>query len=221
MINCGIRLLPPDWKAMAWIDADIEFENPSWATDTLRILNGHADMIQLFSHAVDMDQNGNTMTVFNSGGYQHEHRIPHKSVPNYMHPGFAWACTRKAFEKMGGLYEHAILGSGDNIMMWSLLHSVDAAIHPDNHSEYIKSVHDFQDKCRGIRFSYVPGVIRHFFHGQKKNRKYNERFYILIKHQYRPSYLVHKDGLLVPTIECPHELLDDIMNYFRERNEDE
>jgi hypothetical protein len=31
----------------------------------------------------------------------------------------------------------------------------------------------------------------------------------------------NSDGLLIPTPECPTGLLEDIMQYFRERNEDE
>ena len=53
MINIGVkRLLPKNWKAFAWIDADIEFENPTWASDTLKILNGYKDIVQLFSYSV-------------------------------------------------------------------------------------------------------------------------------------------------------------------------
>lgn len=45
MINLGVRyLLPEKWKAFAWIDADIEFENSTWAVDTLKILNGSRDI---------------------------------------------------------------------------------------------------------------------------------------------------------------------------------
>lgn len=33
-------LLPTDWKAMAWVDAVLEFGNLWCATDTLRLLNG-------------------------------------------------------------------------------------------------------------------------------------------------------------------------------------
>jgi hypothetical protein len=56
MINIGVKkLLPPSWKAMAWIDADVEFENTDWAMVGLKVLNGCRDVIQLFSHAVDMD----------------------------------------------------------------------------------------------------------------------------------------------------------------------
>ena len=224
MINIGIqKLLPSDWKAVAWIDADIEFESNTWALDTLKILNGHSDIVQLFSHAVDMDKEELTMSVFNSGGYQHEKGNPYKLGINYWHPGFAWACTRKAYQQMNGLYDKGILGSGDNIMMMSLLGNVHKAINDDNTDQYLKTAYDFQDRVRTLRFGYVPGVIRHYFHGQKINRKYRERWQILVEHKYNPLEHLTKnsDGLYVPSKTCPHKLLDDIMSYFKERNEDE
>ena len=57
----------------------------------------------------------------------------------------------------------------------------------------------------------------------KKNRKYKERWQILVNHQYSPKqHVTHNaDGLLIPTSQCPPQLLADIMTYFRERNEDE
>jgi hypothetical protein len=224
MINLGIqKLLPSDWKAVAWIDADIEFESNTWAMDTLKILNGHSDIVQLFSHAVDMDKEELTMSVFNSGGYQHEKGNPYKLGVNYWHPGFAWACTRKAYEKMEGLYDQGILGSGDNIMMMSLLGNVDKAINDDNTPEYLKTAYKFQERVRTLRFGYVPGVIRHYFHGQKVNRKYRERWQILVEHKYNPLDHLEKDkqGLYVPSKTCTPKLLEDIMKYFQERNEDD
>ena len=56
MVRLGVHhLLPKNYKAFAWIDADIEFDSSSWALDTLKILNGSKDVVQLFSHCVDMD----------------------------------------------------------------------------------------------------------------------------------------------------------------------
>jgi hypothetical protein len=111
MINLGVKyLLHSTYKAFAWIDADIEFDNNNWALDTLRILNGSKDIVQLFSHCVDMDKNEYTMKIFNSAGYQfHKSHIHCKSGVNYWHPGYAWAITRKAYEKIKGLYDGAIL----------------------------------------------------------------------------------------------------------------
>lgn len=223
MINCGIRMLPNTWKAMAWIDADIEFESSSWALDTLKVLNGYADIVQLFSHALDMDHDEIPMHISTSAGYQYEKRVvPKPGHPNW-HPGYAWACTRKAYETMGGLYENAILGSGDNIMMFSLLGQVQKALHNKNEESYKQDAVEYQKRVKGLRFSYVPGVIRHYYHGSKANRRYRERWQILVDHHYIPSEHLKKDtqGLLVPTEACPPKLLEDIQRYFMERNEDE
>ncbi len=222
MINCGIRLLPEGWKAMAWIDADLEFESPTWALDTLKLLNGYADVVQLFSHAVDMDKEERTMTVANSAGYQYEKGLTITQGPNYWHPGYAWACTRAAYDKMGGLYENAILGSGDHVMMCALIGQVERSVHEKSEPSYKADAFAFQKKTRGLRFSYVPGVIRHYYHGTKANRKYRERWMILVEHRFDPMlHLVKKDGLLVPSSTCPPKLLSDIVQYFKERNEDD
>ena len=124
---------------------------------------------------------------------------------------------------MGGLYENAILGSGDNIMMCSLLGQADKSVHLNNSQEYKQDIYDYQTRVKNLRFSYVPGVIRHYYHGSKVNRRYKERWQILVDHGYNP--LIHikknKDGLLIPTDQCPAGLLVDILEYFKARNEDE
>jgi hypothetical protein len=177
----------------------------------------------LFSHAVDLDKDESTMHVANSGGYQYEKNLPYRMGINYWHPGYAWACTRKAYETMGGLYENAILGSGDQIMMLSLLGQVEKALNPNNHEEYKKDAFLFQERVKQIRFSYVPGVIRHYFHGTKANRRYRERWQILVDHKYVPHEHLKKEpnGLLVPSDACPPKLLEDILQYFKDRNEDD
>jgi hypothetical protein len=226
MVNLGIRkLLPSDWKAVAWIDADIEFENPTWAMDTLKILNGSKDIVQLFSHCVDMSPMGDAMKIFTSWGYQYSKGMPYVASPtNYWHPGYGWACTRKAYERMGGLFDKGILGSGDNIMALSFLQKgVVFALNKDNTQDYKDSVLEFQDRVKNMRFGYVPGVIRHYYHGTKASRNYGERWKILVNHKFCPStHLKYdKNGLLIPTSECPTQMLTEILAYFSERNEDD
>jgi len=232
MINVGVKkLLPSEWSAFAWIDADVEFESTTWATDALKLLNGSKDIIQLFSHAIDMDKNKKSMTVFSSFGYQFckGKKYGEKGL-EYWHPGYAWACTRKAYEKMGGLYEYGILGSSDNIMALSLIGHGIKAVDAKSTDGYKQTVIEFQNKVKNFRLGYVPGVIRHHFHGSKKNRKYTERWQILVKHLYDPLIHLHfdkenykKNGckVLVPGEKCPKDLISDIYKYFEERNEDE
>ena len=226
MINLGVqKLLPNNWKAFAWIDADIEFENPHWALETLKILNGTCDFIQLFSHAVDMNKNGDAMSIFSSFGFQYiKKRIYTKSHVNKMwHPGYAWACTKDAYNKMNGLYEHSIVGSGDNNMATSLIGLYNLSIHEYAHDDYKNDLFKYQSNILNLRLGYTPGVIRHYFHGFKKNRLYKERWEILISNQYSPKLHItkNKDGLLVPSPQCPSKLVNDIREYFFQRLEDD
>jgi hypothetical protein len=225
MINLGVKhLLPSDWKAMAWIDADIEFENCMWALDTLKILNGCRDIVQLFSHAVDMNANQDAMSIFSGFGFQYSKRRAYtkENINKMWHPGYAWACTRRTYERLGGLYEYSILGAGDNNIALSIIQQVEKSIHKDVHPDYHQSLLEYQNRGKNLRLGYVPGVIRHYFHGYKKNRKYTERWQILIHHQYSPFHHVTKyEDLLIPSSICPPDLLQDIMQYFTERNEDE
>ena len=225
MINIGVKkLLPKTWKAMAWIDADIEFENTSWALDALKVLNGSRDIVQLFSHAVDMDKHYNAMSIFPSFGFQYSKKSKYGGTGvNMWHPGFAWACTKKAYDKMDGLYELSICGAGDHNMCFSYIGNSQQSLNSETTDEYKHSIKDFESKVKQLRLGYVPGVIRHHFHGSKKNRKYQERWHILVDNKYNPEIHITKnnDGLLVPSNSCPKAMLDSILQYFKERNEDE
>jgi hypothetical protein len=224
MINIGVKkLLPPNWKTVAWIDADVEFENPYWAADTLRILNGSRDIVQLYSHCVDMARDMTAMRVFQSFGFQYSKGLKYTmSGVNFFHPGFAWACTRRAFEKLGGMYEHAILGSGDYIMTMALINKAIECVNRGETEEYLQHVLEYEQQMKRLRLGYIPGVIRHHYHGSKNNRGYDHRWKILIKYAYNPRiHVTHdKQGLLVPTKACPEDMLKEIRDYFFSRQED-
>jgi len=225
MINIGVKkLLPSNWKAMAWLDADIEFENYNWVSDTLKVLNGSKDIIQLWSQADNMDNDKSTINIPNSFGYQYAKGNKYSGIGvNFWHPGYAWACTRQAYEKMGGLYDKAILGSGDSIMALCLIKDGLRAIKDTSTFGYKKSIIEYQKNVEGLRFGYIPGVVRHYYHGTKENRKYTERWLILLKHEFDPYTFLdyNDDGLLVPTKACSYELIQEISNYFKERKEDD
>jgi hypothetical protein len=224
MINLGIKhLLPSNWKAVAWVDADVEFDNPYWATYTLRVLNNGKDFVQLFTNAFDMDIDEQILNIFTGFGYQYSKNFKKGKGLNYWHPGFAWACNRKAYEQIGGILDESILGSGDNIMCHSFIKQAPQRLKKGMTNEYMDFVKDKQDKFDGLNLGYIPGTIRHFYHGKKENRNYYGREDILIRHKYDPNTFIRRDakGLIIPSETCPKEFLKDIMDYFEERNEDE
>jgi hypothetical protein len=225
MINLGVqKLLPKNYKAFAWIDADIEFESSTWALDTLKILNGCKDVVQLFSHAVDMNKEQMNLNLFNGFGYSFTKQKPYTTKSSdYWHPGFAWAITRKAYEKIGGLYDKGVLGSGDNIIAMSFINKVSYSSNQLYSDDYNQSMLDYQVMASRLRLGYIPGVVRHYYHGTKINRKYTERWKILQEYKYSPITDITYDekGILIPTANFSEEFRADIMTYFRERKEDD
>ena len=225
MINLGVKyLLPKDYKAFAWIDADIEFESSTWALDTLKILNGHKDIVQLFSHCVDMDEEKNNLNIFNSFGYCFEKQKNYTTKgTDYWHPWYAWAITRKAYEKLNGLYDKGILGSCDSIIAMSLINKCNSITNSNYHIDYNNSMLVYQNIASKLRLGYTPGIIRHHYHGSKANRKYTERWKILMNYKFSPYTHITYDlsGIIIPTQSFSQEFKNEIYNYFKERKEDE
>ena len=225
MVNLAVKyLLPKNYKAFAWIDADVEFDSSSWALDTLKILNGCKDVVQIFSHCVDMAKDESSLNVFNGFGYSFSKNKKYKTNrSDFWHPGYAWAITRRAYESIGGIYDKGVLGSGDKIFALSLINKSEKMNHDNYHEDYNNSMTEYQKKTKLLRLGYIPGVIRHYFHGSKKNRQYTERWQILMNHQFSPDQDITYDdfGVLVPTEKMTEEFKADIMNYFVERKEDD
>jgi hypothetical protein len=225
MVNLAVaKLLPRNWKAFAWIDADIEFESATWAMDTLKILNGAKDVVQLFSHCIDMARDQTSLNIFNGFGYSFAKNKKYTQTgKDYWHPGYAWAMTRRAYEKVGGIYDKGVLGSGDNIMALSFIGKCSAMTNEEYSEDYNNSMFEYQIKAKTLRLGYTPGTIRHHYHGSKANRRYTQRWQILINHGYSPiKHLVYdENGILVPTAEFSEEFQADILNYFQERKEDD
>ena len=106
-------------------------------------------------------------------------------------------------------------------MAMSFINKVDKMNNISYHPDYNNSMLEFQDKSKNLRLGYVHGVIRHYFHGSKKNRQYTERWELLKKNQYSPKDLTYDNGILIPTENFTKEFQDDILNYFKERKEDD
>jgi hypothetical protein len=223
MINIGVqKLLPKNWKYMAWIDADIEFDSCHWSFDTINLLKNNYDIVQLFSVALDLNEDNVAMNIFQSYGYKYVegYANENKKGINYWHPGYAWAIRRDAYDKIGKLYDLDIVGSGDYRMAKAIVGELCfyKGVTDGTKNNFIEWVQN----ANGLLLGYVPGVIRHYYHGDKADRKYVERNDILINHNYDATIHIeyNEDGIIVPTELCPKSLLDDIYNYFSQRNED-
>lgn len=223
MINIGIKkLLPSDWKSVAWIDGDIEFDNPNWHIDALKILTKF-DIVQLFTTCMDLDKDGIPMNIWQSYGYKFTQgeKFRNNRGLNYWHSGYAWACTRQFYDKIGGLYDKGIIGSGDYILTQGILKYIASA--DKTLKGFNKDITQYVDNLYNITVGYVPNNIRHHYHGSKVNRKYIERNEILVKYNYDPKIHItyDEDGIIIPTEDMSEDFINDIKLYFSQRNEDD
>jgi hypothetical protein len=235
MINLALARLPTDWEYVAWIDADIMFQNPYWLAETVQQLQHHM-VVQLFAQAVDLGPRHEIMQThrgFVKGYFDEGFKCPnmkHKDwgyygygpTGSFAHPGYAWAARREALEHTGGLLEFAILGSGDHHMAMALIGEAAKTFPSNIHSRYAFKIMQWQD--RAVRYlhrdiGFVDGTLLHYWHGKKIDRNYRGRWVIL--DEYDPDLDIKRDtqGLFVLTDNNP-KLRDGIRMYFRNRNED-
>lgn len=189
LINLGVESLPRSWKYMAWIDADLEFLNQNWVRSTLFELQD-ADVVQMWRSAINLGPNGETVKTDKSFAYMFVGSQTQWSPTDkygFWHPGYAWACTRSAYDRMGGLVEWAILGSGDRHMAMGFaglaLQSCPGTVH-DNYKGLLRL---FESRVSDFKVSWVDGTIVHHWHGSFANRRYKERWDILTKNSYDPA----------------------------------
>ena len=223
LINIGEKFLPKNWVHLAWLDADILFLNQNWVDETKEALEFY-DVVQLFQSAVNLGPRGETIKVDKSFGYMHSQSgTPYTLNDKYgfWHPGYAWACNRGAWKKMGGLIDWAILGSADRhmAMAWA---GISEYSRPGNMGEtYKQMISDFQAECKGFRLGNINGTILHEWHGRLEDRKYKERWSILIENKFDPVNDIGytREGVLQLT-DAGKRMEESLKAYFVERKED-
>lgn len=247
-LNLMVQRLPRDWKYVAWIDADVTFARPDWAQETLHLLQ-HWDVIQMFSQVHNLGPDYGVLT--NRGSFMwnftENREAPHHPdfrrhplgtyTPNpgysgaghgrWQHTGFAWAARRSAFDQLGGLLDHAILGSGDYHMATALIGNVELSLNNEFPKRYVELCKIWEQRAAMIRnnpnggVGFMPGAILHHFHGTTKNRSYNQRWKLLARCNFNPDLDLRRDnqGLWQLSGRNP-ELRDGLRVYNRVRDED-
>ena len=109
-------------------------------------------------------------------------------------------------------------------MACALITRVDESIHGDMSRTYCRYWHRWQERAfLSVRqnIGYVPGLLLHYWHGAKRDRKYVDRWQILTRNKFDPAEDLIRDaqGLWQLSGNKP-QLRDDIRDYFSQRNED-
>lgn len=240
LINLAIKRTineDPSAKYFAWVDADIEFSSGSWIKDTIEAIDS-ADaagggFVQLFSNATHLGPNGENTTAtpsfaaqFAAGKTYASHR--HTNT-DYWHPGFAWGCSRSTLERFEARQAPGVylidrtLGGADRHMAMAFIRLHEDSVPNEMSAAYRQMVVNWAEGAVDMTLRPVAGTIRHYWHGSLANRKYVERWDILSQHNFDPSrdMTYNEEGVLVWSEAASRSLMANVLQYFRDRQEDE
>ncbi len=142
----------------------------------------------------------------------------------YPHTGYVWAATRHAMESVGGLFDIAALGAGDYHMALALIGHADKSMPAQVNGSYRKQLKEWETRAlRDINFNlgYLQGTVEHNFHGRKSDRRYIDRWQIILEHGFDPDADIMRNshGVLELTCRKP-KMRHDLDVYLRQRAED-
>jgi hypothetical protein len=234
LINIGVSRLPPGWKYVAWIDGDVIFRQPGWADAAVNALQLY-DVIQPWSDAYDLGPQDEHLASYR--GFCRQYKSGQPMVPTgknfwtfdggqyyYPHSGYAWCCTRQAFEWLGGLLDIAMLGHGDHHMALSFIGEAKFSMPCGLTENYERAVYTWQDRAIhhiNKNVGFVWGTLEHLWHGRKAQRKYVERWDVIVRDKYDPALDLKRNSFGVYELTGRnHRLTHDIDMYMRQRNED-
>lgn len=204
-LNLGMQKviqLVPDCQYFGFIDADVRFGNPYWFSEAVKALH-HYCVIQLFSQAIHLSPQYEELWNCKSRFYHFVNKgysqTPAKKLEYVAngHPGLAWAFRRDTLEKLGGLLDFAVTGSGDTHMANALMGDVVFNAKPGMSRGFERSLKRWQEKADkhvGKNIGYINGFCCHYWHGRSEARGYDKRWDITCFHQFDP----HEDIYLAP-----------------------
>lgn len=201
LLNKIVRDLPPEFKYVFWVDADVLFTNLNWLRDGVKALQTYANIIQPFEYCVHLKRNqiepdfdldrhrinvGNALrhpqlwrsfaAVYETARCCDSHRklAQEYNYDKHGHTGFAWGARREVLENCP-LYEKCFVGGGDHIIAHAaagqIPHTCIRAAFADNIESVEAWSRKFFSQVNG-HIGYVPGDLYHIWHGDIKARNY-------------------------------------------------
>jgi hypothetical protein len=178
--------IPKKYTKLAFIDADILFEDSDWYAKASHALETH-DVVQLFTKAIWLDSDGDSMLERES-----VLSMKDKVWNSKYHPGFAWGFKREWYNKIG-FFDYAVSGSGDTLSAIKWLKKD----LPKGFKSLPKPLEKrYAEYCPvPPKITSLSGTVKHLFHGSRENRQYTERHKHLDVAEDIDDLLEKKNGL--------------------------
>ena len=231
LLNVALASLPRNCKYVGWIDCDVLFESDSWCEDACELLENHA-VVQLFADAIMLDENavepkGSEETFVSYGAkIAEDPSVATLDFQSHGHTGFAWAIRRDVIAP-DGFFDLCVVGGADHVMAhvfagdWNVP-CVDRLLGADT---LLRRQFDTWASAISPRLfggvGYVPGNLRHLWHGSLGDRRYLVRNQDLLKLDFDPSAELQLSPSGCWIWKDPHSpAAQFIKNYMRSRRED-
>lgn len=250
LLNIGIRrLLEEGVRKIAWLDGDIAFEEANWPLEVVRRLDD-AKLCQVFDTvAIHAHPHGPPMVAPSAVRYfretgeifdQHPRKVANlaRGLLKGGQSGFGWAARAEVL-KRSLLFEHAVVGGGDKLMLAaSLADPRDGRIgklsrsripcracgHRNGSAAFSE---DFERWAAGWSEAVTGSVnharlrIRDMYHGRRSDRGYATRHDILYRHGFDPRRdLIPNESGALEWRPGREELQHAVEGYFLSRRED-
>jgi hypothetical protein len=191
------------------MDCDVIFDKPDWIDGISAALDSY-DIVQPFQYA-------------NLLNLQFKSTLVKSSIvlnPVSGHTGYVWAFRRDWHERVGGIYEYALIGGGDKC----LVHMAGIYLNLDS-SPYKNDLPPLGDSSRTW---YVPYTIWHLAHGVLEKRRYAEGANTLLRamntlsiSKLRDAVDIGENGIFEWKPQFRTHLNALMLTYFKSREDDE
>lgn len=230
MLNIALSKLPPEYTDIAWLDADVLFDNKNWVEEMQDALEKFC-FVQLFETARWLNKDGSPDIMFHTmvdqGKNLFSSGFTGEAQDNGFHPGFAWAARREVLEDTGWFDSH-ICGNGDSFIYYAIAGHLLAGNYlmvKNKLMGFNYSFLKFRNKIikagAAGSISNISGNIRHMYHGSFNDRDYAGRQKFMIDAQFDPVEDLEIDGnglyKWVNKNENVATLSSNLTDYFKQR----
>lgn len=213
MINLALWSLPASVRYLAWLDHDLAFESPHWLRDSIALLDAGHDAVQPFGAITYLDPSGRPIQRNPSG------LCCVAEGRSIMAPGGAWIARVDWLRSIGGLFDQNIVGGGDGLFFAAVTGTSLSFIDRQPPGLGLASRAWLAGVGRS-RVAYLPGGVRHFWHGDRADRQYVSRDDLLLRYGYDPDRDIEADPVTCLyrwTDAAPRGLREGVRDYFANR----
>jgi hypothetical protein len=208
------KTIPSKYTKLAFLDADIVFDDISWYDKTSELLDKY-DVVQPFerAHWLDLTYADRQLTRETAV------KMTEKEYSTLYHPGFAW-CMRREWYNKTGFFDYAVSGSGDALSVAGWLKKKFPKHFKSCPKSIEKAYQDFFAKP-APKITFLKGMeVSHLYHGSREKRQYVSRHELLETNKdIRTLLKINSDGVF--DWVNPAEWNPKFLNYFQSRNDDD